>query len=97
MRHLRRLPGEVPLLASGVVGPSPRGGLVPGSGPTKAVSAGLAGAVGAAVDVAAVAVRADARELPAAAAGVDPVGDVVVWVDVLRPAGDTDPGPRFVR
>jgi hypothetical protein len=97
MRHLRRLPGEVPLLPSGVVGPSSRSGLVPSTGTTKAVDAGLLGAGGAAVDVAAVAVRADARELPAAATDVDPVGDVVVWVDVLRPAGDTDPGPRFVR
>ena len=71
--------------------------MVPNTGTTKAVGAGLLGTVGATVDVAAVAVRADARELPAAAADIDPVGDVVVWVDVLWLAGDTDRGPRFVR
>lgn len=66
------------------------------TGTTKAVDAGLLGAGGAAIDVAAVAVRAVARGLPTAAAGVDAVGDVVVWVDFLRPPGDTDRGSRFV-
>jgi len=97
MRHLRGSTGEVALLPSGMVGTSPWGALIPHTGATKALHAGLFRAGTAAVDVAAVAVRADAGELPAAAADIDPVRDIVVWVDVLRPPGDTDRGPRFER